>query len=157
MGSILSSKLYGIDRTTAVSASCTAGTVCSSPTIAPTGCDINVAGSCTSCDCGAVTNDATFVAYRPVSSGPGKHNFIGFGDDNCGTASLPTRQELGSEGGTATTQDTGCDLNVATYDMGVYAHISGNTYFGVSVNQDGIVSGETEQNTSTNQADATCV
>ncbi len=151
MGSLLSSKLYGVDRSAAVNASCTAGTVCTSPTLSPAGCSNNVAGSCTGCTCPA-TNDATFVAYRPISGGPNKENFIGFGDDNCGTASLLTRQEKA----TSTTHDADCDLNVSTYEMGVYGHISGDTYFGVSVNNTGIVSAEVEKTTTVTAADASC-
>ena len=154
MASLIQSKLYGRSLN-AQNASCTC-TVSGTPTLTPSGCSNNSPNNtCTGCTCSAGV--ATFTAYRPsITNFPGKHNFIGFGDDNCSVQDLTNRQVLGEEGGTTTTQDTDCDLNISSYEMGVYGHISGDAYFGVSINDDGVVSGETEKSTGVATADATC-
>ena len=158
MTSLLSSKLYGIARTTASPSTCTAGSGAGSCSAnsgtashTPAGCDVNVAGACTGCAC-STSGTTVFTAYRPIGSGPGKDNFIGFGTDNCTTSSLLTRQEKA----TSTTAPTTCDLNTTTYEMGVYGHISGNTFFGISINNNGVLSGEHEGPTGA-AADSECV
>ena len=153
MEALLSSKFYG-DTSNAVNASCTAGTTCTSPTLAPAGCTPDNSGTpCTSCDCGLLTNDATFTAYRPAGQGPGKENFIGFGAETC--ANISAIADIQEKKGT-TTHDTGCDLTVDTYELGVYGHISGGTYYGVSINNNGVVSPEVEKTNAPTSADSRC-
>ena len=153
MEALLSSKLYG-DTSSAVDASCTAGTTCTSPQLAPSGCTPDNSGTpCSSCDCGLLANDATFAAYRPPGQGPGKENFIGFGAEAC--TNISAIGDVQEKKGT-TTHDTGCDLAVSRYELGVYGHISGSNYYGVSINENGVVSPEVEKTTTTTQADARC-
>ncbi len=167
MQSLLSSKLYG-KNSNAVNAVCNAGAgagSCSansgtaSPT--PTGCSLSdptvPAGICTGCAC-STSGTTVFTAYVPAVSGRAtKHNFIGFGTDGCASANLTSRQIIGEVGGTASVADTACDLGISAYDMGVYGHISGNTYFGVSVNHNGVLSSEYEAApTAPENADTEC-
>ena len=92
-----------------------------------------------------------------ITSAPGKHNFIGFGDDNCTPANLTSRQILGKQGSTNTTHDANCELNTASYKMGVYGHISGKEFFGVAINNNGVASGEASvTGTGVNTADTNC-
>ena len=150
MASLTNSSLYG---TNAVVAARTAS--CSTGTLTPGGCTPNANTTpCTGC-----TGGGTLTPYRaqiPAGNGPGKHNFIGFGDDNCSTTNLSDRQILGAIGNTLTTHDAACELNTSTYDMGVYGHISGAEYFGVSVNHNGVVSGEASVSANQDQADSSC-
>jgi len=149
MQSLLSSKLYG--TTTALSRvapSCNPGTATPSGCVAP--CETGVV-------CSGCTGSGALTAGRAATSGngPGKHNFIGFGDDNCTLANLASRQILGEEGATPTTQDANCNIDVDSYEMGVWGHIAGKEYFGVSVNNNGVVSTE-EINTTPDTAKTNC-
>ena len=149
MQSLLNSKLYGSTTAqTRIAPSCTL-----SGTPEPSGCVApgETGVVCTGCSAGVLTAGRAAT----TGNGPGKHNFIGFGTDNCGSANLTSRQILGNEGTTNTTADTNCDLNVATYEMGVYGHISGAKSYGVSINQNGVVSSEFE-NTTVTAADSEC-
>ena len=79
------------------------------------------------------------------TNSPGKHNIIGFGEENC--AGIPNEvpvQVRGKEGAVDTTLNADCDLNVSSYRMGVAGHISGDTFFGVSLNHNGVLSTEQE-------------
>ena len=53
------------------------------------------------------------------------------------------------------TEDADCDLNVSTYEMGVYGHISGDDFYGVSLTHEGVISNEHEDATA-NLADSNC-
>ena len=101
----------------------------------------------------------------PEGSGPGKHNFIGFGFANASCVNngvaLEQVQVLGAEGresssATRTMADRNCDLNAGTYEMGVFGHISGSDYYGVSVNNNGVFSLESEAPVASNTANSNC-
>jgi len=138
MQSILTSKLYG-DRSPGANAG-----VCSDN------------ASNTSATCATASGDWIEIV---ANNAPGKHNFIGFGAVTCGTVAAPVNnihQILGEEGTTATTHDANCDLGVAEYEMGVFGHVSGVDYFGVSINNNGILSQESEAPVASNTADSNC-
>ena len=84
----------------------------------------------------------------PSGNGPGKHNFIGFGQEDCtnpGTLADATANVHVIEGaiGTDATQiDSACVLREDSYRMGVYGHISGLDYFGISIANNGVLSAE---------------
>ena len=133
MESLLTSKLYGVNGNNLVkcTGTCTAGTPPNSvgPGVHPTG-----SACATGCTQSAVSGN-----------GPGKHNFIGFGATSCTNLTLTSdAQILGVESTTPTTHDTDCDLDVSTYEMGVYGHISGSDYFGISIDENGVTSSEYE-------------
>ncbi len=157
MSSLLSSKLYGQTRAAATNASCTGGV---GRVLFPAGCSNTTLGSCSSCGCPTgvtCSGTTTFVPFRPPGAGPGKHNFIGFGDSaGCSALQISTVQELGDVGGTGTTADIACDLNVDTYEMGVYGHISGNIYYGISIGHTGVLSSEIEKSATIPTADSNC-
>ena len=91
------------------------------------------------------------LPFFPASQGPGKPNYIGFGADNCPTVSLADRQVTGG----SVTEDADCDINVSTYEMGVYGHISGENFYGVSLTHEGVVSSEHDDATAA-AADSNC-
>ena len=133
MESLLTSKLYGVNGNNLVkcTGTCTAGTPPGS-----VGAGVHAAGS--TCATGCTSSTVS-------GNGPGKHNFIGFGDTSCTNVTLTSdAQILGVEGTTPTTHDADCDLDVATYQMGVYGHISGADYFGISIDENGVTSSEYE-------------
>ena len=81
---------------------------------------------------------------------PGKNNFIGFGafgSADCGTWTPATHiHSLNTVdddaiviNDTAGRIDTDCTLDVTEYEMGVFGHISGKTFYGLVVNQNGVV------------------
>ncbi len=151
MGSLVSSKLYG-----------TKG-LCEIPNPAILNCDCNGQSNTTSC-AAHMSSDTIPVACgctwaNTGGNGPGKHNFIGFGGNGatpCSGTALVDTQILGTDtAGATTTADTSCDLGVTEYELGVYGHISGNTGFGVSVNQNGVLSSEVTP-TLVAAADANC-
>ena len=122
MQSLITSKLYGDNGVALVecTGSCTAGTPANSvgPGIHPTG--STCATGCT--------------ATAPTHTGPDKNNFIGFSTENCTSVNGVTSLRLND-----TEEDTSCDLNVTTYDLGVFGHIAGTEYVGFEVNEDGVV------------------
>ena len=132
MQSLLTSRFYGVNGQNLVKCTgsgCTAGTGTKGPGIHP-------AGS---------TCDATCTSGTVSGNGPGKHNFIGFGTTSCTNVTLTSdAQILGVEGTTPTTHDADCDLDAAEYEMGVYGHISGADYFGISIDENGVASSEYE-------------
>ena len=74
---------------------------------------------------------------------PKKHNFIGFGAEAClNTSVVVTNLQIKSSS-PPTTHDTSCELDVDTYKMGVYGHLAGKEYFGISIDNRGVFSGET--------------
>lgn len=149
MESLLTSKLYGTNQPVAQQTeSCSGG-----GTLDPAGC---TGAACTGCTGGTNPVFTPFRAAIPAGNGPGKHNFIGFGTDACSPANLAGRQVQGAEGTTWTTVDAGCDLNVSTYELGVYGHLSGEEHFGISVNENGVVSAEASVSTSQQNSDASC-
>ena len=120
------------------------GTGCAGCTVNTAGTDCNP-GMTTGCSGGTQVPCAGSAAFLPASQGPGKPNHIGFGDDNCPTANLANRQV---KDGTVV-EDTSCDVNVSTYEMGVYGHISGDDFYGVSLTHEGVISNEHEDATAT--------
>ena len=153
MASLLNSKLYGTSSATPQrSASCSGG-----GTLTPSGCTPTANTTpCTGCTGGTNPVFTAFRAARTAGVGPDKHNFIGFGDDNCTAPDLANRQIVGMQGTTSTNEDTDCDLNVASYEAGVYGHISGAEFFGVSINNNGVLSGEQSISANTQTADTGC-
>ena len=155
MSSLRNSKLYGGQVTAAVDHSCANGSLTPATCQATPG---QAGTQCTGCSTG---NAADFAAGTPAqgSGGPNKHNFIGFGSLSaaCTTAGVTAlgTQILGRQGTVVTTQDTGCDLGVTEYEMGVYGHLSGVQGYGVSISEDGVFSNEWE-NTLVAAANASC-
>ena len=128
MQSLLSSKLYGISASSTM-VSCTSCTSSADNGIYNTG---------HTCGAGCTTG-------TPSGTGPGKHSFIGFGDENCGNlANVNNVQVLGDEGGTRTTNETRCELNISDYTLGVGGHLSGTTYIGINVDHNGVVDEQDE-------------
>jgi len=138
MASLLGSKLYGTEGCTdggqSTQSACT-GSWNHDPSTDPMG---------------TITPD---VARIWNNGAGGKDNFIGFGVQSCGTSIPITNVQVK---GMTTTADTDCDLNAGTYEMGVYGHISGANYYGVSINNNGVISGETEDDQSIAIADSSC-
>ena len=133
MQSLLSSKLYGIGSSSTM-VQCTGYTPTTCNGLFSTGHDCTNGGACTGGN-----------ASTPSGTGPGKHNFIGFGDEQCGNLANTTNvQVLGDSNGTRTVEDTDCDLDVATYKMGVGGHLSGDTYIGINVDHNGVVAEKAE-------------
>ena len=145
MQTLLSSKLYG-DRSLALPDRCSGG---SNPSA-------NNRNDCI----GATPNAGTWLPAVPAGTGPGKHNFIGFGNTaGCTSATFvhANAQILGADDtGSSTTQDVRCVLGVAEYEMGVYGHISGADYFGISINNNGVLSGEEIKDTNIDTAVSGC-
>ena len=142
MESLLGSKLYGTEG-------------CSEPGVGQ--------GSCnTTWDHdgdGSSSNPTAEVAHIWRVTGPGKHNFIGFGTEACADITdIRDVQIIGAENGvsTDTSNLTRCSLNVDSYRMGVYGHLGGTNYFGISITNNGVFSDETEGATGV-AADANCV
>ena len=144
MISLFTSNLYGGNTTAASCDSTTYGAGCGGCTVSGDTCTGTTASCTSSADDGQTCG---IVAFVPADSpGPGgKQNFIGFGEDNCGVPALTSRQIKLS----TVTDDTDCDLNISAYRMGVGGHISGNTYYGVSINHNGVLGKESEANTTT--------
>ena len=149
MASLLSSKLYGLNGNLWQCQRNTATVPCSGMGDAEGSLHQHAVSTCMT-GCSAVQ-----IAIN--RSGPGKHNFIGFNDaSNCTNVADDSVRILGAEGTTPTVvPSSACVLNISSYDMGVYGHISGVDYFGVSINQNGVVSNEHEGATGAN-ADAEC-
>ena len=126
--------------------------------------DTAVAGATTSALCTAIVfNGASCSASWNSQAGnsPGKHNFIGFGTENCIVGS-PDQvndanvQILGEENGVNTTPDTACDLNINSYKLGVYGHVSGINYYGVGIDHNGVLLDQQDVSTSQNVAKSGC-
>ncbi len=132
MESLVSSKLYGLNGTLYGCRETTVGTPCPGP-------DRVVGIYATSGTC-----NTACTGYTLTGTGPGKHNFIGFGAETCSNAgmALADAQIRGYEGTIQTTGDTACIVDESSYEMGVYGHLSGQNYFGVSVDHNGVVSTE---------------
>ncbi|MDE0152003.1 MAG: hypothetical protein OXK80_05880 [Bdellovibrionales bacterium] len=145
MKSLLNSKLYGQNRTTAIDADCDVSGTSTPANLRPSGCSASTQGACTSCSAGAFT---PYLAAR--SNAPGKENFIGFGADattnGCGTAISENLHYVSDANPTTETQK--CDMGIVRYELGVVGHISGATWYGVSVNNEGVVSSEDEDSAS---------
>ena len=128
MGSLLSSKLYGISSASTM-VQCSGYSPSSCNGIYNTGHDCTGGGTCTG-----------GTASAPSGTGPGKHNFVGFGTENCTNVSnLDDVRILGDQAGTRTTNETRCVLNTTTYIMGVGGQLSGANYIGINVNENGVV------------------
>jgi len=140
MASLVSSKLYG-----------TRG-LCSDPGTPVPNCNCGGQSNSTACtnhdDGGSPTPTSCGCTWANTGgNGPGKHNFIGFGGptaiNGCSTGDVANTQILGTDNaGVGTTADALCQLGVSNYDLGVYGHIAGSEAFGVSVNEDGVLSSE---------------
>ena len=146
MSSLNSSKLYGQRG------------VCEDPTVPIPACSCSGQSAISSCN--ALQYDTNSDGMPDTACGcawdstvannsPGKHNFIGFGDEDCdvGTpdqVAVINVQVLGSEGSTETTAESACELGVSTYRMGVYGHVSGESYYGISINNNGVFSNQFE-------------
>ncbi len=139
MASLASSKLYG------------ARGLCEDPgTIVPT---CTCSGQVTSTTCsghmtvGPPPVNCNCAWDATAGRGPGKHNLIGF--SAAGATCLDPRSNSivdtddvlirGEEGGAQTVLDIDCELNITTYRMGVAGHISGDQYYGASVNHNGVL------------------
>ena len=140
MTSLSTSKLYGGQGS------------CADPNPVVTLC-APCAGQTSQTTCGALMNTALTpiscgCIWSNATSGPGKHNFIGFSGptaaNGCSATDVTNTQIIGGVGGTTTTPDGACDLGIVSYDLGVYGHISGDDYYGVSVDNNGVVSPEHE-------------
>ena len=140
MASLLSSKLYGVTQSLS-NASCATGT------LTPSSCD--PAPGATTNPCSGCTGGGAFSAAVPARQGPGKANFIGFGaaTSACGITVANNQEKMED----TVTADTDCELDVTTYKMGVYGHLSGATWIPIQVQQTGVVDerAEGEQNTTT--------
>ncbi|MDE0151002.1 MAG: hypothetical protein OXK80_00700 [Bdellovibrionales bacterium] len=118
MGSLLSSKLYGDNNAAACSvAACT------------TQADCTTLGS-------ACLGGAPAGTWTPAGNGPGKENLIGFATVTACTN--VTAADAIIRDAVATT-DVDCVLNVTSYRMGVFGHISGANYIGFEVGDNGVV------------------
>ena len=130
MQSLLSSKLYGPGS----SASLVRCTSCTSNS------DNGLYNTGHTCGAGCTTAAVN-------GTGPGKDNYIGFGDTNCtngDSAVLANVSVRGDNGGTLTPLETRCELNISDYTMGVGGHLSGETFIGINVNHNGIVEEQDE-------------
>ena len=105
------------------------------------------------------TCEAPIQITGSPSNAPGKHNFVGFADENCPTGVAVSDSDvgiIGNEGTERTTPDSSCDLGVSAYEMGVYGNISGTEYFGQAVTHLGVFSNEQIKTSSIDQADSGC-
>ena len=139
MESLASSKLYGNATGFCLSgAACAAQTACTDGT---TDCDATIPG----------VQNGGWVGTQ----NPGKENFIGFpggAHANCGTAIVnPVGLEINN-----TATDQHCLLNVTSYTMGVYGHISGDSFIGSQINNNGVVTERAEGGYTTAHAETTC-
>ncbi len=129
MRSLVSSKLYGNLQPAQAG-------VCAGTPLACTN-SRRVGQTCTvATDCDA-----------PATTGPGKINLIGFTavDANC-QAVIPPATTPSTLLVTATairdatsTADPDCELTVTSYKMGVWGHISGNTFIGNEIDHNGVI------------------
>lgn len=152
MQSLVSSKLYG-DAATATCNSTVYGAGCSGCTVSGNTCTGTTSGCTTAADNGTT---CTASAYTPASVGPGKENFIGFENATTDCSSAGVVQADIRQVKTTTTADPDCDLDVTEYKMGVYGHIAGKEFYGVSVNHNGVVSSEVIKDTTVTAADSGC-
>ena len=128
MESLLSSKLYGPSSSAAL-VRCTS---CTTPA------DNGLYNSGHTCGTGCTTAAVN-------GTGPGKDNYIGFGQESCGTnVDVADVSVRGDNSGTVTPLETRCELNVADYTMGVGGHLSGTDFIGINVNHDGVVEEQDE-------------
>jgi len=156
MASLTSSKLYG------VKGSCVATGTCN------TSDQTTIAGTASSIACTALTGlgaGCSATWNSTAGSGPGKHNFIGFSTTapTCidpktnGRLDESQVQIVGEQGGTPTNvSSTGCELDVTSYEMGVYGHVSGPDYYGVSINHNSVLSDEVITSSSQVNANSGC-
>ena len=97
---------------------------------------------------------ASIINSKLYGSNPGKANFIGFGREGCtGTSLVAAAPNVHVVRDVSATTDADCTLNVTTYKMGVFGHISGNNWFGIQVDQDGLLANESDTLTKTDFGD----
>ena len=114
MVSLLTSKLYG------------------GGSAQPARCSIS--GHSTSAACtGATPVAGVWLPAITTTSSPAKSNFIGFGDDDC-TNSVTAIVVQDS----SITPDDDCELDEGSYTMGVFGHISGASYHGAKLDDNGV-------------------
>lgn len=144
MESLLSSKLYGEANGQVIECEHTGATCALVGTT-----ELQVASTCA----GTLGTGCTWTNNGVVTTyGPGKDNFIGFGDDAsalgtntpCPTTNIVSRQHKQN----STTADSACILNVESYRMGVGGHVAGADYYSATVNSNGVV-GDREGDTAT--------
>ena len=130
MESLLSSKLYGPSSSAAL-VRCTS---CTTPS------DNGLYNNGHTCGAGCTTAAVN-------GTGPGKDNYIGFGDTNCtngDAAQVANVSVRGDNGGTVTPLETRCELDISTYTMGVGGHLSGNDFIGIKIDDNGVVEEQDE-------------
>jgi len=157
MSSLVSSKLYGQRGICEDPNSTVSGCSPCAGQANQTACSAHNDGNLTPPSCGCTWNATV------ASNAPGKHNFIGFGAETCvvdnGGGDLVDLNNVviqGSEGSILTTLQNTCDLNVTSYEMGVYGHVSGDNYYGVSITNNSVLGTEVEKSTSPETANAGC-
>ncbi len=141
MESLASSKLYGN-----ATGFCLSGSTCSTQTTCTDGttdCDTSIDG----------VQNGGWVGTQ----NPGKENFIGFPGGvvtaNCGTSVVnPVGLDIND-----TATDGQCQLDISSYKMGVYGHISGDNFIGSQVDHNGVVTERAEGAYTTAHANTTCV
>ena len=137
MQSLVTSKLYGNTNATATNANCDVSGTPTPANLRPTGCTASTAGSCASCSAG------TFSPYIPAGNGPGKANFIGFGDIAAGGNACPNISAVANAAhflqDVGATTDAHCTLGITAYKMGVFGHVGGTQYIGINMTNTGVV------------------
>ena len=145
MASLNTSKLYGRKGL------CTGTGTCTSTERG------NIAAAASQTACTAAAAAPCMVSWdADAGNAPNKHNFVGFESHACTGVTDEDVRIVGNDGGTLTTADPACDLGVSTYEMGVYGNISGQEYFGQSVNNSGVLSEENIKTSTINVADSGC-
>ena len=151
MGGLVTSKLYG---NTNASATCTnpAGTcsgTCTAQTPSGTTCGVS---PCVGGNPGEACGQGSYI---PAGNGPGRANFIGFGDahTDCSNISATVESEHILRDASATT-DAQCNLEPSEYKIGSFGHISGSSWIGHQVTHTGIVS--ERNNLTASQFNDTC-
>ena len=136
MQSLFSSKLYGLNGNLFQCVRAAPATPCATATLVTETAEGGFSLTTPTCTTGCQASTLN-------GTGPGKHNFIGFGGETCaGSLVLAQAQIRGFEGNSQTTEDAACIVDETSYEMGVYGHLSGTEYFGVSVNHNGVISAE---------------
>ena len=138
MVSLTTSKLYGnISAITAQTGVCDIATSkCTNSRRSGVSCTGN-----TDCDAPAI----------PAGHGPGKINFIGFGDVG-GCTNIVGSLENTFIADKTTSKDSDCKLGISDYRIGVFGHISGTDFIAFNVDHQGVVK-ETDEKSGTKLVD----
>ena len=119
---------------------------------------------------------ASLLSSKLYGNNPGKWNFIGFANQDaaanpCSTtptllssianpSSLSTAEKaiagLGNNSSNTAVDDDDCTVGIVDYKMGVFGHLSGDSYIGLQTTHNGVVTERSETTGNQTGLDTTC-